>query len=389
MSAHHFSWIVIAFLAALLIAVVLAVRAELRDAPAASGVTDAGTPYRSGEAPESAPREGRRSRRLARTLLIALLCAPLSTAWLFGTSHQTLSVEPPMSPVPGCDANPGTSDTPVTLIVFLIAFVAGYLLLRLGPALVFAWRERRSVVEGGVPTGDRVLWVALVATAVAMLGAAARLTLSTSYDEEAFTVYGAITPDHAGGQAIDRTIARVIAPGAALAPLGHGADVAEDVEHLRGNDMGFPDSTVFRRGIHAWVGTSPVLIDSDARGDPQIHAVLLRTSDFPERGRPHFMREPLWASAGAGRTVLVEHRDDGTTFAMHFNVDGTFATSLATVGTIVRPPLWPLVSTGIAATLAGWVLLRRRRGAARVAVAWAIIECLILWAIVWSPYLPI
>jgi hypothetical protein len=165
-----------------------------------------------------------------------------------------------------------------------------------------------------------------------------------------FTTYGAITPD-AGARGFRADLVIDGARAGELHDIPVLSDAMSDVKRGGGGHGTFSTGPYLASGIHAWVGGVPVLIfklEHELVGA----TVSDRTSaNVPPERRPHFRSWPKVAPRADGEGwILVEHRPDGSRFAMNVTSYGEAdSADLRDVWALVRPSEIP---HGIAFALA-------------------------------------
>lgn len=345
--------------------------------------------------PAPAPAEGGRARGAVLAFAAAACGSVFTPAWFFFLERfgRPLPVERPASPASG---EPWNLDLELGTALLLTA--AGLVVVvRLVPVVV-AWfvgrRPRAAALL--LPSGRRFSQVAGgIAGAVAVL-AAARVALG-GFQPVDFGTHGALTPDAgASGWRLDLVLVEALVEDAELRPLAAGSPLASELEWDEGNDccgaLALMPGWHEVRGLKAWVGGLPVLIEAPPGGTPRWRRVVERhEEDFPRARRPSFESVPRWAPAAGGGIVLVETRGDGRRFVVRADAVGSTPAAFHDVGWLLAAPVAPLVVL-LLAMLAAFVLARRAAAGSvhaaplRFAAAWLLLEAAAGTVVLYLPY---
>lgn len=301
-----------------------------------------------------------------------LVAALLFTCAIGGCGLPSLTVFDPKLPVappsgPSCDSD----DTPLGPEEHALNLLA----YALPAALVLLVARRRRAPARAMPNLVPLRRVALATGAVVLALGAARFAAS-GVKPDAFTTYGALTPEHARGL---RVRALLLQHGATrLRPVERGAPVDALVTHVRGSDccggLAHPPFDAENLGTIVWIGGRPALIQHAGERTTYHLADADAAERVSDARRPHFESPPDVSVTDAN--VFVDHRADGSTFVVRVGEPAR----QSDVGVFLVPPFWPLLALASALALA--LVTRRREDVTSLAcVALLVFATSVAWQI--------
>jgi len=339
------------------------------------------------EARRAPPTPGatRRHRVAVYGLLGALMMVALSPSVLLLVEEHRLPVEPPAEPwhdpTTGCSGGgPGTG--------LVIAALILYVVVRASPAVAaMTVGARRSTRR--VPTGRLALRVTTVGFALIAGLASARMA-ACGAPPSRFTPYGALTPAGADGWRVRAAL--FYALDGELQPIATAPMIEDEHRYVMSSHLGPPPPSA-RPGLHAWVGTEPVLFFVDEHQQVVGASVRERAATFiPPEGRPHFRDWPQVGRLDRAHYVIAGRGLDGGVLAIKVSTYDLSAESVSygEVGLLVRPRPWRWLAgllLGVAGLALGWHARRRDDAVWRLLAAWMLLEATAIALYSLLPYL--